>query len=222
MHRPGIMNRIKSKSFVYELFPDNNALSNPFDYFGDYLGNLEHSNISNPFVLADVSTYVQNVEDIIHYLVETHGTNASFAFEQLHYEFRYILSEKSLVDRLINNNPSVINAFVKHWCQITSFTFNYCQSEDAPWRFILNDQLKITLIRNSRKTDCWYFQAWFRAWKTMEIPLTIASNDSDVEVVDYVERLAVFCDVNDADKPLLDDWFKIQWNLFSNQTKDDV
>eukprot|EP01083_Nonionella_stella_P145792 457597_1 len=204
MDRPDIMSRIKSKSFLYELFPHNCTLTNPnasFDYFGDYLDSLYRvSNFSN-LTIPNIPTYVQNMEDIIDYLVATHGTKASSALEQLSYEFRYILTHQSLVDFLINPYPSIINAFVEKWYQMTSFVFAYPDRDYAPWQFIHDDQLKTTVIRNSRR------------YSHME---------RDNLTMDYVERFIVFCDVNATDKPLVEEWFKSEWNLFSNQTKETV
>eukprot|EP01083_Nonionella_stella_P290983 990146_1 len=49
--------------------------------------------------------------------------------------------------------------------------------------------------------------------------LTIDSDD-DLQV--YIDRLAVFCDLDDQDKHLVDEWFKRRWNLFTQQTKDNI
>eukprot|EP01084_Bolivina_argentea_P120252 213166_1 len=44
-------------------------------------------------------------------------------------------------------------------------------------------------------------------------------SDSTISVEEFIERIIVFCDVADDDKPIVDSWYQTAWNSFDDDKK---
>ena len=169
LDEPDIVTRIKSKAFMYELLPEGSVFTSEngsYPFADILLGGFSCQECSSRFPFYwNASVYAANVKDVILFMIESHKArrnprcNTSEVLLEVNRQLQhYVFVRRYCSSSFVSMYPSLMNNFLQFWFNEIGerFKFVYHSARhDAPWKNVADDELKRTVIINSRRARDW-------------------------------------------------------------------